>query len=96
VKKIKSSRDESQIKPRAMRTADAAKYLGISATYMRKLRTIAPDDPQPKGPAFRKLSYNIVLYEVAALDAWLESRPEQRHALRREDSPRRYARTAQV
>jgi hypothetical protein len=69
------------IRPRALRTAQAAEYLGISAAHLRKMRTIAPGDPQPKGPPFRKMSYNIVLYDIAALDAWLEARPAQRSSL---------------
>jgi hypothetical protein len=74
-------KDEAAMRPRAMRTVQAARYLGVSAAHLRKLRTIAPGDPQPKGPPFRKISHNIVLYDIAALDAWLDARPAQRHAL---------------
>jgi hypothetical protein len=75
-------KEKPAIRPRAMRTVQAAEYLGLSAAHLRKMRTIAPGDPQPKGPPFRKMSHNIVLYDVAALDPWLDARPAQRHALR--------------
>jgi hypothetical protein len=60
--------------PSWLRTVDAARYLGLSASLLRKYRSMGPDDPGVHGPAFIKVSHNIVLYEIAALDDWLDAR----------------------
>jgi predicted DNA-binding transcriptional regulator AlpA len=59
---------------RALRTTDAARYLGVSASLMRKMRARGPDDPLDAGPAYIKLSPSLIVYEIASLDSWLESR----------------------
>jgi predicted DNA-binding transcriptional regulator AlpA len=59
---------------RALRTTDAARYLGVSPSLMRKMRARGPADPLGSGPAYIKLSPSLVVYEIAALDSWLESR----------------------
>jgi hypothetical protein len=59
---------------RALRTTHAAVYLGLSASLLRKLRARGPSDPGDKGPDFIKVSSNVVLYEISALDAWLDAR----------------------
>jgi hypothetical protein len=59
---------------RALRTVAAATYLGVSASLLRKFRAMGPDDPGTHGPAYVKISANIVLYEILALDAWLDAR----------------------
>lgn len=59
---------------RALRTVPAADYLGLSPSLLRKYRSRGVDDPQDKGPEFIKVSPSIVLYEITALDAWLDSR----------------------
>ena len=62
------------VPPRAVRTADAAQYLGISASLLRKLRLRGPDDPGEPGPSYIRLSPQLIVYELAELDAWLEGR----------------------
>lgn len=57
---------------RALRTVDAARYLGVSASLLRKMRLRGPDDPSDTGPPFIKLSPSLIVYEIAALDAWLD------------------------
>jgi hypothetical protein len=57
---------------RALRTTDAAKYLGISPSLLRKMRMRGADDPLGPGPSFIKLSCNLVVYEISLLDQWLE------------------------
>jgi hypothetical protein len=57
---------------RALNTTDAARYLGISVSLLRKLRLKGLDDPGLKGPQYYKVGSQIVLYEVTALDAWLD------------------------
>jgi hypothetical protein len=59
---------------RALRTMAAATYLGVSASLLRKFRAMGPDDPGTHGPAYIKISSSIVLYEISALDAWLDAR----------------------
>jgi hypothetical protein len=68
------SLNESRSPRRALRTVGAAVYLGISASLLRKLRARGPSDPGDKGPDFIKVSNNVVLYEISALDAWLDAR----------------------
>jgi hypothetical protein len=58
---------------RALRTTDAARYLGVSASLLRKMRARGPDDPLGAGPAYIRLSPSLIVYEIAALDSWLES-----------------------
>lgn len=57
---------------RALRTTDAARYLGVSASLLRKMRSRGPDDPSDCGPEFIKLSASLIVYEISALDYWLE------------------------
>lgn len=58
---------------RALRTTDAARYLGVSPSLLRKMRARGPDDPLGAGPAYIRLSPSLIVYEIAALDQWLES-----------------------
>lgn len=57
---------------RALRTVPAAHYLGISPSLLRKMRLRGSDDPQGLGPTFIKLSPSLVIYEISALDKWLD------------------------
>lgn len=66
---------------RALRTADAARYLGCSASLLRKMRARGADDPLGAGPAFIRLSPTLIVYQIAELDLWLEAHlPMQRGA----------------
>ena len=58
---------------RALRTVDAARYLGVSPSLLRKMRARGPADPLGLGPAFIRLSPSLIVNEIAALDAWLDS-----------------------
>jgi predicted DNA-binding transcriptional regulator AlpA len=71
---------------RAVRTRDAARYLGISISLLRKMRTRGPDDRADPGPSYIRLSPSLVVYQIADLDAWLDRYVQQ---------PRRELRTAQ-
>lgn len=57
---------------RALRTTEAARYLGISASLLRKMRSRGPDDRLDRGPPCIKLSPSLVVYEIAGLDGWLD------------------------
>ena len=59
---------------RALRTTDAARYLGVSASLLRKMRARSVADPLGPGPPFIRLSPSLIVYEIARLDAWLEAR----------------------
>jgi hypothetical protein len=56
----------------SLRTVEAARYLGISASLLRKLRMRAPDDPGRRGPNFVRLSPQLIVYRIEDLDAWLD------------------------
>lgn len=57
---------------RALNTGDAARYLGISPSLMRKMRLRAPGDPLGSGPRYIKLSPQLIVYDIKELDAWLD------------------------
>lgn len=63
---------------RALQTGAAAKYLGVSASLLRKLRLRGPEDPGGTGPHFVKLSPQLVVYRVEDLDAWIDAHDAQR------------------
>jgi predicted DNA-binding transcriptional regulator AlpA len=58
---------------RSLRTTDAAKYLGVSSSLLRKMRMRGPDDPSGAGPEFIRLSPQLVVYDIASLDGWLDA-----------------------
>jgi hypothetical protein len=59
---------------RALRTAEAAAYIGVSTSLMRKFRMRGPDDPLGTGPDFIRLSPSLIVYELDALDRWLDEK----------------------
>jgi hypothetical protein len=65
---------------RALRTVEAADYCGVSASLFRKFRKKGAVDPGEHGPEFIRLSAMIIVYEIAALDAWLDSRKTRKAA----------------
>jgi hypothetical protein len=64
----------AHIRPRTLRTVDAARYLGVSPSLLRKLRARRVGDPGLKGPKFVRASASLVLYELVELDRWLTER----------------------
>jgi len=56
---------------RALKTSAAARYIGLSASWLRKQRLRGPDDPRQPGPPFIRLA-GTCLYEISDLDAWLD------------------------
>jgi hypothetical protein len=59
---------------RALRTVDAARYLGISPSLLRKMRSRKPEDPLGTGPEYIRLSPALIVYEIVGLDRWLDAR----------------------
>jgi hypothetical protein len=49
---------------------DAAKYLGISVSFLRKARMDGDRESRTPGPAFIKIG-RAVKYTLADLDAWI-------------------------
>lgn len=65
--------DANAVAPRrALRTVDASRYLGISPSLLRKMRMRGAEDPLGPGPRYIKLSASLIVYEIKALDEWLE------------------------
>jgi predicted DNA-binding transcriptional regulator AlpA len=58
---------------RALRTPDAARYLGVSPSLLRKMRMRGSDDPLGTGPRYIRISQSLVVYEIRELDSWLEA-----------------------
>ena len=60
---------ETPIEPRGLNTAAAARYLGLSTSFLEKARLKNPKTP---GPNFRRKGTRV-LYLKCDLDAYLES-----------------------
>lgn len=56
---------------RGLKTPEAATYLGLSVSLLRKMRGRGPQDRQP-GPAFIRVTSQLIIYEVSELDRWLD------------------------
>ncbi len=54
------------LRPRALRTRQAAEYIGLSPHTLENLRSTG------RGPRFFKLG-RVVVYELGDLDLWLEA-----------------------
>jgi predicted DNA-binding transcriptional regulator AlpA len=61
-----------QTLPARLRTPSAAAYVGLAPATLERLRAVGG------GPAFIKLGPRVVVYEVAALDAWVNERGQRR------------------
>lgn len=59
---------------RGFSTRQAAEYIGLSPSWLRKKRLRGADDPGDPGPRFIKLEGGMVLYMREHLDAWLDAR----------------------
>jgi hypothetical protein len=68
-----TNQQQSPAPRRALRTTEAARYLGVSPSLLRKMRCRGHDDPLGVGPSFIKLSPSLIVYEITSLDAWLDS-----------------------
>jgi len=62
----------SETPRRALRTAAAARYLGVSVSLLRKWRPRGLADPGIAGPKFHRVGAQIVLYSIDELDKWLD------------------------
>lgn len=56
---------------RCLKTPEAARYLGLSPSWLRKKRLRGPDDPGSPGPPFIHIG-GACLYEIVELDRWLD------------------------
>ena len=58
---------------RALNTAQAARYLGLSPSYLEKSRVNQTNIP---GPKFRKIGKRVI-YTRESLDSWLDQFDEE-------------------
>jgi hypothetical protein len=72
---------------KALPTTDAARYLGVSASLLRKMRSRGSEDPLGPGPAFIKLSPSLIVYPIAELDAWLDGHARRRSSATCQQEP---------
>lgn len=56
---------------RVLRTPDAAEYLGVSESWLEKLRL------RREGPRFVRLGHRAVGYDIRDLDRWLDRHREK-------------------
>jgi hypothetical protein len=90
---MNKSGSRPQLGPR-LRTADAAKYLGIAESTLEKMRVAG------SGPEFEKPAAKVVVYSIPALEEYLAQRrarstsaagkpaPKPRRRKNTNDSPR--------
>lgn len=57
---------------RALRTVEAAGYIGVSPSLLRKMRLRGTDDPLDSGPPYIRLSPSLIVYDIVSLDAWMD------------------------
>lgn len=57
--------------------AEAAQYIGMSTSYLKKARVSGHVGNRTPGPAFHRMGRRVVRYLKSDLDAWLSSK---RHA----------------
>ena len=60
------------VRPRALRTPQAAEYVGLSPHTLENLRS------DGAGPQFFKIG-RVVVYDVADLDSWLDAQRRSGH-----------------
>jgi len=65
---------------RGYATAEAAVYIGRSASWLRKKRLRGVDDPGDPGPRWLKTDGGSAIYLKEDLDAWLDGLTAQSHA----------------
>jgi len=59
---------------RMMQTAEAAKFLGVSVSWLKALRTQGAVGGRRTGPPFSKISYKVTLYDLEDLEAWVRDK----------------------
>lgn len=64
------------LRKRGFTTRQAAEYIGLSPSWLRKARLRGHFDPGTPGPAYTKLENGLALYLVEDLDRWLDERRE--------------------
>jgi len=65
--------------PRVLSEKQAAKYIGMSAGYLRNDRMNGPIGDRTPGPVFVKVGWRV-MYLVEDLDAWLKAHRVEREA----------------
>ena len=65
------------LRKRGFTTRQAAEYIGLSPSWLRKKRLRGAADPGTPGPTYIKLENGLALYLVEDLDRWLDEHREQ-------------------
>jgi len=63
--------------PYPLRTPEAAKFLGLSASALEKMRV------RGDGPPYTRVGKRVVVYDVAELDRWFAARKRRLTVKRR-------------
>ena len=71
--RLTTTLDELRFKTPLYTMPEAARYLGVSPSLLRKMRSRGPADPLGAGPAYIRLSPSLIVYEISVLDAWLDA-----------------------
>lgn len=66
------------VTPRCLDEENAAVYVGMSVSFLQKARCNGPTGNRTPGPAFKKIGKRVI-YDIADLDAWLDSFKSYRH-----------------
>ena len=77
-------------KDEELTTKQAARYLGVSEAYLKKLRTLSSTGKQVRGPEWYRLpgaegQSKHVRYKKSALDKWLAAQPKFTRTCEEED-----------
>lgn len=59
--------------PKVLGTVDAARYIGMSPSYLRRARTEGTLKGRTPAPPHYKVGTRKVLYKVEDLDRWIEA-----------------------
>lgn len=69
---------ELAVRPRCLDEEQASIYVGMSVSFLQKSRCTGATGGQTPGPLFKKIGKRVV-YDIADLDAWLDSFRSYRH-----------------
>jgi hypothetical protein len=65
----------AQITPKLLNEKEAAVYIGMSLSFLRKARQEGDRKSRTPGPKFRRVGAQI-RYHIDALDEWIAEQPE--------------------
>jgi predicted DNA-binding transcriptional regulator AlpA len=66
------------VSPRGLDEEQAATYTGMSVSFLQKSRSTGQTGSRTPGPRFKKIGKRVI-YDLADLDAWLNSFQSYNH-----------------